>query len=713
MKTINFKKYFTWWEKLTGHYLNRVYINEKDNNESELPQVRNKLFISILLVALIFGFISYIPSIIISVQSNELVIGIFDTLAIAMLIYISFSGKLNINTKKTLFSITVYALSVILFIYLGTKGPATIIFLSLSILITLFYSRRAGLIAVALNAAVYFTLPFFLDGKILNQPFFKDISPGAWMVIGFNLVVFNLILVLSVSFLIDYLQKSLEQKKQIAREWEKTFHAIDTPIFLIGADSQILRSNYSAKKFYGNNSQMEFNGKCHDIICNNSVAEEDCPFFVSRKSLKGESKVFFRDNKWIEEIVDPYWDENNKFTGAVLVCRDITESKQAEILLRKEEAKFRSVSETATDAIIIGDSDGKIIFWNESAQKIFGYSEEEALNKPITVIIPPDLQKDDSGLLKNIFDPKQPMTIDKTVEMEGLTKNGDKIPLEIAISHWETNNEFFFSVIIRDITEKKTTIDSLIAAKEKAEEMNKVKSFFFANMSHELRTPFVGIMGYAELLAEVLENEEHKEMANGIIYASKRMLDTLNNILVLTKIEFDGLTVKYETVDVNEEILSLIKEYKPLAELKKLELTHNIRTGQEPIITDKQLFQGILSNLISNALKYTEKGRVEVCADIEKNNSAYFLIIKVIDTGIGIPEDKQDLIWQEFRQVSEGTTRSHQGSGLGLAITKKYVEKLGGNIRVESKVGKGSTFIVKLPIPNESELFDDSVNKNK
>jgi len=519
------------------------------------------------------------------------------------------------------------------------------------------------------------------------------------------LITENDLLVMELKSIADEKKKILEQIKRTAWQWEKTFHAIDSPIFLVDADSNILRSNDAAKKFYGNNSQIEFSGKCHDLICKCSVADKDCPLTKSKKSLKRENKVFFRDGKWIDEIADPYLDENNKFEGAVLICSDITESKKAEILLRDEEAKFRSVSETASDAIIVGNSAGEIIFWNKSAQKIFGYSEKEALNKPITLIIPHELQKKHSDALQNFVETKHPKVTGKTVEMEGLSKNGDLVPIELAISYWENQNDIFFSAIIRDITEKKLALKALIAAKEKAEEMNKIKSFFFANMSHELRTPFVGIMGYAELLAEELENVEHKEMADGIIDASQRMLQTLDNILSLTKIEFDGLVVKYEPININEIISSILTEHKPHAEAKNLAITHNLLDEQAFINTDKQLLQGILSNLISNALKYTEAGRIEVFADIEKYNDTDFLNIKVIDTGIGIPEDKHEQIWQEFRQVSEGTNRGYQGTGLGLAITKKYVEKLGGNIRVESKVGEGSTFIVNLPILKEEDAL--------
>ncbi|MBX2974548.1 MAG: PAS domain S-box protein [Ignavibacteriaceae bacterium] len=246
--------------------------------------------------------------------------------------------------------------------------------------------------------------------------------------------------------------------------------------------------------------------------------------------------------------------------------------------------------------------------------------------------------------------------------------------------------------------EKHTMIEELVKAKEKAEEMNRAKSHFFANMSHELRTPFVGIMGYAELLAESLENEDERLMAEGILKASSRMQGTLSNILGLAKLETDSIEIKKNQVEMNKLITGLFESFKGGTLLKKLSFEKEINFDELLIETDELMLKDILQNLISNAIKYTEEGSVKLTAKIGTNEDSGNLEIKVTDTGIGIPEDMLKIIWEPFRQVSEGLNRSFEGTGLGLSIVKKSVELLGGNIEVESIYGKGSIFKLSLPI---------------
>ncbi len=246
--------------------------------------------------------------------------------------------------------------------------------------------------------------------------------------------------------------------------------------------------------------------------------------------------------------------------------------------------------------------------------------------------------------------------------------------------------------------EKHTMIEELVKAKNKAEEMNKVKSHFFANMSHELRTPFVGIMGYAELLAETLEKEDERLMADGILKASTRMQDTLANILSLSKLESESIEIKIANVEIKELITSLFESFKGGALRKKLFFEKEIKFNDLVIETDEVILKDILQNFVSNAIKYTNDGYVKLTAEIEKKEVINSLVIKVTDTGLGIPKDKLELIWEPFRQASEGLNRSFEGTGLGLSIVKKSTVLLGGDVKVESEYGKGSTFTFSLPI---------------
>lgn len=206
--------------------------------------------------------------------------------------------------------------------------------------------------------------------------------------------------------------------------------------------------------------------------------------------------------------------------------------------------------------------------------------------------------------------------------------------------------------------------------------MNRLKAFFFANMSHELRTPFVGIMGFSEILAGSLQNDEEREMAEQILKSSKRLTDTLNKILNVTRLEFDKIDLIYKEFNVTQLLKSTGLLYSSSAKLKNTIIT--IVTEDQNLIvkSDQRLLEEILNNLVSNAVKFTENGTIKLIANTDLIDNQKNLIIKVEDTGIGIPKDKQSVVWYEFRQASEGLNRSFEGSGLGLTITKNMLKCL-------------------------------------
>ncbi len=266
---------------------------------------------------------------------------------------------------------------------------------------------------------------------------------------------------------------------------------------------------------------------------------------------------------------------------------------------------------------------------------------------------------------------------------------------------------------LEQIVEERTR--ELRIALEKAEEMNRVKSYFFANMSHEFRTPFIGIKGWAELLYEILPDPEHRHMVELILKSTERMLETLTKILNMTKLEFDKQELSMSYFDIRNLIEDTFNLLKATAEKKGLNYSMKI-FGSKDYGTESLMIQSnenalkeILENLLSNAIKFTEKGSVELSAEIEERNNKEYLILKISDTGIGIPREKQEIIWQAFRQVSEGLNRNFEGTGLGLTITKKFVELLGGEIFLQSEVNKGSTFTVEIPINrvNQTKIISD------
>jgi len=255
---------------------------------------------------------------------------------------------------------------------------------------------------------------------------------------------------------------------------------------------------------------------------------------------------------------------------------------------------------------------------------------------------------------------------------------------------------------IGSVIEKELAKKELIVAKEAAEEMSKIKSNFLANMSHELRTPLIAILGYTEILKSEIEHIEWNDMISTIMQSGKRLLETLNLILDLSKVEADKVMINYGEINIAEEVSDIVIMLNPVAQKKSLYLKAKIE--KEIILSklDKRLFHSIITNLVNNAIKYTHKGGINVELSVIKSGGNDYAMIRVADTGIGIAKEDQEIIFDEFRQVSEGYNRHFEGSGLGLTIARKFAEKMGGSISLESEVGTGSTFTVVFPCSENS-----------
>jgi signal transduction histidine kinase len=250
-----------------------------------------------------------------------------------------------------------------------------------------------------------------------------------------------------------------------------------------------------------------------------------------------------------------------------------------------------------------------------------------------------------------------------------------------------------------NITERKRVEEELIFAKNKAEESDRLKTSFLANMSHEIRTPMNGILGFADiLLDEELSGDDRERYIRIIQSSGERLLKTVNDIIEISKIETGQIALSFKEVDICREIRELGRFFKAEAEKKGLIFRYNLSCEEMSIITDPVKLNSILSNLIKNAVKFTDIGFITIGVKHEDGHNLIF----VRDTGDGIPQHRQQAIFNRFEQADIEDRKALQGSGLGLAIAKSYVELLGGKIWVESIEKKGSTFYVKLPLSPEN-----------
>ena len=428
-------------------------------------------------------------------------------------------------------------------------------------------------------------------------------------------------------------------------------------------------------------------------------------FEWKHKKLNGElfdaevnlSRIVFSNNVLIQAIV-----------------RDITERKKSEEALKESEERFRSLIDNMIEAALIIDWNGEIIFANNSAARLVGLEDPgQGIGKKVFEFLHRDFISKVSDALVLLRKNPAPF-IDEYIIKTNYNKElwVESLGINIIFS-----NQKYILVTLRDITSRKNAEKQLREAKERAEELNRVKSNFLANMSHELRTPLVGILGFAELLKEKLKEKHTSEMADRILTSAGRLMDTLNLLLDLSRIEAKKVDIKLYPNRISELVESQILLFEAVAERKNLFLETEIIDHNLFSNVDEQIFRQIINNLVNNALKYTYTGGVTVSVDSITEDSKSYALVSVKDTGIGIPEESLGLIFQEFRQVSEGFNRHFEGTGLGLTITKNFVEMMDGQIRVKSTVGSGSNFTVLFPLLKDYKQLEvqkvDEVNNEK
>ena len=268
----------------------------------------------------------------------------------------------------------------------------------------------------------------------------------------------------------------------------------------------------------------------------------------------------------------------------------------------------------------------------------------------------------------------------------------------------------FHEGIMRDVTESLRAQKAIIEAKDKAEEMSRLKSSFLANMSHEIRTPLNGILGFAQLLEQEVKDDEQLKCVKVIEKSGNRLLETLDLILNFSKLEAEMVSAKYSELNVGSVIDEVVDNFKAMAKNKNLFIEKEIKHKNLITKIDSRFLRHVLNNLVKNAIVYTNKGGITVTFDKDEND----MIFKVIDTGIGIAKEYYEVIFEPFRQESEGIGRNFEGTGLGLSITKRFVELMKGKIDVESEVGVGSTFTVRLPlIKDADETIEAKIKKEE
>ena len=407
--------------------------------------------------------------------------------------------------------------------------------------------------------------------------------------------------------------------------------------------------------------------------------------------------------------------ENADIIQMLGTIQDITERKNAEKELKLSESRLYEAQHLAHIGNWELDLKTKKVYWSDEVYRIFGY-EPGQMQIDLEFFLSrfaADDRENISKLLNDAISKKIPFSYDHPIILPN--NNMRIVHSEGKIARTMGDNAVTMYGTVQDITERKKFESEIIAAKEHAEDMSRLKSNFLANMSHELRTPLFGIIGLSELLTHEIKSPEQKEMIDAVYESSKRLSETLNLILDLSKIESNKLELNAVKFDIGVVSLNIINTFKEVAKRKGIYLKSDFNIPEQKVRLDKRAYESILNNLINNAIKFTKSGGVTLKLSLEVIGDNNYVVLKVADTGIGIAEEDFGIIFDEFRQASEGMSRNFEGSGLGLNITKKFIERMKGTISVESELGKGTEFTVKLPIVRSSakEAVESKMDINK
>ncbi len=505
------------------------------------------------------------------------------------------------------------------------------------------------------------------------------------------------------------LMRSKETEGSLRESESKLYALIDSApdaTLIVRDDGVIAFANRQAESLFGY-SRDEFEGMSVDALVPNDVAPQhealrkgfiessaarSMGSALDLKAVGAKGRMFP-----VEIALAPIETREGLVVAASI--RDISDRKDAEKALAQQLALVEALVDTLPNPVFVKDPEARYTILNKAFLKAFGVEREDLIGKTVM-----DLERNPIELRRELQQ-----------EAEDLIRTGGMVHKELTrryadgkdhdVLYWETafklsDGDIGGLVGIHvDITEQKEL-------EREADSANRAKSTFLANMSHELRTPMNAIIGYSEMLAEDAEDEENEDALadlNKIISAGKHLLTLINDVLDVSKIEAGKMELYTEDFDVGNTLHEVTSMAMTLIEKQNNTLATDYGENLGVMHSDMTKIRQNLFNLISNAAKFTENGTVTLSAHRETRDAKDWLVFKVVDTGIGIPEEKLDEIFKEFSQADESTARHFGGTGLGLTLATRFTEMMEGRIWAESVVGEGSSFIMELPATFQAE----------
>lgn len=509
-----------------------------------------------------------------------------------------------------------------------------------------------------------------------------------------------------------------EAMERLRRQNELILNAAGEGIYGLDLEGNTTFVNPAAARMIGWEVE-ELRGVPQHAILHHTKADgtpyprEECPIYAAFKDgtiHHVDNEAFWRKDGTsfpVEYISSPIRDEQGKLVGAVVVFSDITSRKQVEEALRVSEMKFRSLAQSANDAIISIDRMGAIVLWNRGAQRIFGYEEEEVLGKPVTLLMPEQYHKSHQEGITRLRMGEKSQLVGNTVELEGLRKDQQKFPMELSLATWETKEGMFHTGIIRDITERRQAEEQLRIFAAKLERSNKELQDFASVAAHDLQEPLRKVQVFGDRLKAKYGKElgeQGSDYLTRMQSATGRMQILINDLLSLSRVT--SRARPFVSVNLGEVVRRVLSDL----EVRVEQTGGRVEVGEMASFeADPIQIQQLLQNLISNALKFHRKDVppvVKVHAEhlngdgagpaADSNGNGKWCRIMVEDNGIGFDEKYLDRIFTVFQRLHGRS--EYEGTGVGLAICRKIAERHGGSITAKSTPGRGASFLITIPV---------------
>ncbi|HLF83054.1 MAG TPA: PAS domain S-box protein [Blastocatellia bacterium] len=515
-------------------------------------------------------------------------------------------------------------------------------------------------------------------------------------------------------------KRAMKQLRESEHKYRTLFNRIADPVFIFAkAPSRFLDCNEAVARIYGYTVEDLRTMSVFDLHPPEDLPEVERNINVRNLDRPTTYTHITKDGRRID--VETLADEI-EYQGQpawISIVRDITERKQIE----KEVTMLAHAVRSIQECVSVTDNEEVVLFVNDAFLRTYGYERHEVIGNCMLDLVRPQNNAANVGVEM----PPRHLSRRWEGELVNRRKDGTEFPIHLSASpiQDDSGQTIALAGVAQDITDQRHAIEELQKAKEAAESASSAKSEFLANMSHEIRTPMNGIIGMTELALDTDLTPEQREYLRLVKLSADSLLGVINDILDFSKIEAGKLELDFDEFNLQDSVDEVMKALGVRADQKGLELAYYLRPGvPDLIVGDLGRLRQILVNLVGNAIKFTERGEVIVRVEVEtQTNEEIALHFGVRDTGIGIPREKQTMIFESFTQADGSTTRKYGGTGLGLAISCQLVHMMGGRIWVESPVdlpggeaGSGSMFhftarfgIPRRPLTDAHPLEDSTL----